>query len=149
MGNGDGFFIQRTNLFYPEKVLETLFNDGIGGPNMTNYICDDVLRDNCPKVYEENGLDEETCKSMYNSLPPTDDYGYLDEYTKGCRILHSALQKLMKDTVPTCPSFQSRITLAHFGAKNRVVSKRKTCSLPMSLELSKSLPSILDLIQLH
>lgn len=97
---GDGFLIQRTNLFYPDKFLNILFNDGIGGDNVTDYICDDVLRDNCPKVYEENGLNEEKCKSMYNSLPPTDGYGYLDEYTKGCRILHSAFAEINEKHCP-------------------------------------------------
>jgi len=87
---GDGFAISRTNLFYPDKFLPMLFNDVIGGENTTDYICNDVLKDNCQDVYKKNGLDEKKCKSMYDSLPPTDAYGYLDEYTKGCRILHSA-----------------------------------------------------------
>jgi len=85
-----GFTIKRTDLFYPDKFLPILFNDAIGGPGVTDFICDTVLRDNCQDVYKANGLDEESCKTMYNDLPPTDSYGYLDEKTKGCRILHSA-----------------------------------------------------------
>jgi len=97
---GDGFLIQRTNLFYPDKFLPMLFNDGIGGENTTDYICNDVLKDSCQDVYKENGLDEEKCKSMYDSLPPTDAYGYLDGYTKGCRILHSAFAKINEKHCP-------------------------------------------------
>jgi len=97
---GDGFLIKRTNVFFPDKFLPMLFNDGIGGENTTDYICNDVLKDNCPTVYKDNGLDEEKCKSMYDSLPPTDAYGYLDDYTKGCRILHSAFAEINKEHCP-------------------------------------------------
>jgi len=97
---GFGFKIHRTDLFYPAKFLVELFNNVIGGDGVTDYICNTVLRDSCPKVYEENGLDEETCKTMYNDLREVDDYGYLDDYAKGCRILHSAFAEI---NVKHCP----------------------------------------------
>lgn len=87
---GFGFNIKKMSLFYPEKFLGMLFNNIIGGNTVTNYICDTVLRDNCQDVYKANGLNETTCKQKYNNLPPVDAYGYLDDYAKGCRILHSA-----------------------------------------------------------
>jgi len=87
---GFGINVKKMSLFYPEKFLEKLFNNIIGGNAVTNYICDTVLRDNCQDVYKANGLNETTCKQKYNNLPPVDAYGYLDDYAKGCRILHSA-----------------------------------------------------------
>jgi len=97
---GKGLSIENIKLFYPEKFLPMLFNDAIGGPAVTDYICDTVLRDNCQEVYKANGLEEKSCKTMYDALPPTDEYGYLDEKTKGCRILHSAFAETNKGHCP-------------------------------------------------
>lgn len=91
---GFGFKIHRTELFYPAKFLVKLFKDLIGGDGVTDYICNTVLRDKCNTTYLENGLDEETCKTMYNDLREVDNYGYLDDYAKGCRILHSAFAEI-------------------------------------------------------
>lgn len=87
---GFGFNVKRQDLFYPENFLRLLFNDLIGGPATTEYICDTVLRDSCGDVYQQNELDEESCKARYEALPGVDDYGYLDDKAKGCRILHAA-----------------------------------------------------------
>jgi len=97
---GSGFTINRADLFYPEKFLPILFNDAIGGEVVADYICDTVLLGNCEDVYEANGLDDESCKAMYNDLPPVDDYGYLDDKAKGCRILHSAFAEVNKKHCP-------------------------------------------------
>jgi len=87
---GSAFNIRRTKVFYPQQFLVELFNNLIGGEGVTDYICDTVLRDSCPEVYKLNNLTETTCKTMYDALPGVDGYGYLDDYAKGCRILHSA-----------------------------------------------------------
>lgn len=97
---GFGFNIKRMDLFYPEKFLQLLFNDLIGGPATTDYICDTVLKGNCGDVYEKNGLDEESCKAQYEALPGVDDYGSLDDKAKGCRILHSAFAEVNKKHCP-------------------------------------------------
>jgi hypothetical protein len=97
---GSGFRIKRVDLFYPEKFLPILFNDVIGGEAVTDYICDTVLRGNCQEVYQANGLDNESCEAMYNDLPPVDDYGYLDDKAKGCRILHSAFAEINNKHCP-------------------------------------------------
>jgi hypothetical protein len=97
---GFGFNIKSLDLFYPTKFLQTLFSDLIGGPKATDYICDTVLRDNCAEVYEKNGLDADSCKTMYNELPVTDDFGCLNDKTKGCRILHSAFAQFNDNHCP-------------------------------------------------
>lgn len=97
---GFGFNVKKLNIFFPEKYLETLFNDIVGGEAVTDYICDTILRDHCQDVYEANGLDEETCRQRYNSLPPVDEYGYVDGNTKGCRILHSAFAEINNEHCP-------------------------------------------------
>jgi len=97
---GSGFTINRVDLFYPEKFLPMLFNDAIGGEVVADYICDTVLLGNCEDVYQANGLDNESCKAMYNDLPPVDDYGYIDDKSKGCRILHSAFAEVNKKHCP-------------------------------------------------
>jgi hypothetical protein len=97
---GFGFNIKSLDLFYPSKFLQVLFSDLVGGPKATDYICDTVLRDNCAEVYEKNGLDEDSCKTMYNELPATDDFGCLNDKTKGCRILHSAFAEFNDEHCP-------------------------------------------------
>ena len=67
---------------------------------MTDYVCNDVLRDSCPEVYEANGLDEESCKATYEALPASEENGDADGNSRGCRILHSTFAIDNKEHCP-------------------------------------------------
>jgi len=91
---GNGFNIHRMNLFYSPAVLHTLFADALKGDGVRDFICETILQEKCPLIWEENDLDVESCKLRYDALPSTDEGGYLDEKTTGCRILHSAFAEI-------------------------------------------------------
>jgi len=92
--DGSGFHIHRTNLYYPPVFLDFLFNEGLGTSGVRDYICDDVMGKNCMDTFTLNDITSESCKEKYDALPVTSEYGYLDEHTKGCRILHSAFAEI-------------------------------------------------------
>jgi len=96
---GSGFLIHRTNVYYNDMFAQELFGDALYTDGVRDYICDNVLMANCPDTVALNGLTSESCKQRYDALPNTRD-GYLDEYTTGCRILHSAFAKLNEKHCP-------------------------------------------------
>jgi len=91
---GNGFNIHRMNLFYSPAFLHVLFADALQGDGVRDYVCETVLQTKCPKIWAQNALDVESCKLRYDALPSTDEGGYLDEKTTGCRILHSAFAEI-------------------------------------------------------
>ena len=52
---------------------------------------------NCQNVDNFNFTTFEECRMRYNLLPPTNKQGYLDDNSKGCRILHSAFAAVNSD----------------------------------------------------
>jgi len=91
---GNGFQINRVDLFYSQPFLHTLFAHALKGDGMADYICDDVMKVNCSTIWAVNNLDSESCKMRYEALPDTNEEGYLDDKSKGCRILHSAFAEI-------------------------------------------------------
>jgi len=97
---GNGFQINRVDLFYAEPLLHTLFAHALKGDGIADYICDDVMKANCPTVWAINNLDSESCKLRYEALPDTNDEGSLDDKSKGCRIVHSAFAEINEKHCP-------------------------------------------------
>mmetsp|Transcript_22652 Transcript_22652/g.34228 ORF Transcript_22652/g.34228 Transcript_22652/m.34228 type:complete len:337 (-) Transcript_22652:189-1199(-) len=98
--DGSGFLIHRTNLFYSGIFIHELFANALNADGVRDYICDDVLMANCPEIVALNQLTSESCKERYDGLPDTNEGGYLDEFTTGCRILHSAFAETNAEHCP-------------------------------------------------
>ena len=83
------FKINHINVYYPGDFLSELFGKALDSNGTGDYICD-VMENNCGGMFDSNNLTSSSCRSMYGSLPSTNAEGYLDDKSKGCRILHSA-----------------------------------------------------------
>ena len=83
------FHVKRINLFYPNEFLALLFSS-LDSDAVRDYVCD-TMESNCEDTtFQLNNLTSTSCRDKYDSLPTTNALGYLDDRTKGCRILHSA-----------------------------------------------------------
>ena len=58
------------------------------------------MKSNCQETFKLNNLTWTDCLAKYDALPPTNAQGYLDDNTKGCRILHSVFAAKNKNHCP-------------------------------------------------
>lgn len=82
------FKIKRINFYYSGHFLAELFGNALNSDGVRNFVCD-VMETNCQETFQLNNLTTSTCRAKYDSLPSTNSEGYLDDNSKGCRILHS------------------------------------------------------------
>lgn len=93
-----GLLVKRINGGFPDNFP---FFTHFGGDNVTDYVCNDVLRDSCPDVYEANGLNEESCKATFEALPvASENNNFVDDNSRGCRILHSVFAETNEQHCP-------------------------------------------------
>lgn len=93
------FKVHRIDLFYSPEFTSKLFSDGLETDAVRDYICD-IMEDKCQDTFKFNNLTTSSCQAEYDSLPPTNGAGYLDDRSKGCRVLHSASAAINKNNCP-------------------------------------------------
>ena len=93
-----GLVVKRVNMLSPDNWP---YFGHFGGDAMTDFVCNDVLRDSCPEVYEANELDEESCKATFEALPAANENNnFVDDNSRGCLILHSTFAMNNKQHCP-------------------------------------------------
>jgi hypothetical protein len=91
------FMIKNIAVFYPEQYLSTLFGpEYLDTSAVGDYICG-IMERNCQEVDNFNFTTIEQCRMRYDTLSTTNEQGYLDDNSKGCRILHSAFAAVNSD----------------------------------------------------
>lgn len=75
---GNGFLINRIDLFFPGRFLERVFGTSLNTDQVATYICD-VMENSCSSTFIANNLTTpESCLAKYNVLNATQGIGYID-----------------------------------------------------------------------
>jgi len=84
------FKIHRINMYFPNAFLRRLAGVELETDKVRDFVCDVIMSPRCKETRNLNQLSShEECVTMYETLLSTNMTGYMDDYTKGCRILHA------------------------------------------------------------
>lgn len=82
--------IRRMNIYIPGDKFIDLFGNTLNGDGVRDNICR-IIMSECKEMASLNNIKtKEDCGSKFDALPTTQGDGYIDQNSKGCRILHAA-----------------------------------------------------------
>ena len=84
------FKTHRINVYFPNAYLRRLYGVELETDKVRDFVCDVIMSPGCNETRDLNQLSShEECVTMYETLLSTNMTGSMDDYTKGCRILHA------------------------------------------------------------
>lgn len=89
--NSESNKVEKIFVYYTKPYLEFIFGHALRSRKTFEYVCS-VMKNNCDRVYQDNGIQNlQQCILQLQLLPPLTTGGYFDGDDTGCRILHAVL----------------------------------------------------------